>query len=211
MRRLACLLFCAALAAAPVIPAMRGDALCAERSAASAAPAAQTTPTAKDKATGKPARKAKGHGRGAVAKTSARATSERAKAAVRAATTAGRKADDDAGLTRRELLTPYTAGGAPKAPASEPAWASQNATQWFFDTSPQAKPLGPRKKAPAPEDSAINLHVGPDKRTDPLTGEELKRRLDNGNAVGDLKNLDLKGALDKVGGKAEVQVDILKF
>ncbi len=210
MRRLACLLFCAALAAAPVIPATPGEVLCAERSAASTAPAAQTTPAAKAKKAGKTPRKTKSHGSKSSTKPSTRA-SERAREAVRSAATAGRKAGGDAGLTRRELLDPYTAAGAPKAPAPTPAWASQNATQWFFDTSPRAKPLGPQKKTPAQEDSAINLHVGPEKRTDPLTGEELKRRLENGSAVGDLKNLDLKGALDKMGGKAEVQVDILKF
>lgn len=199
MRRLACLLFCAALAAAPVIPATPGPVLCAETRTGTAAP---TRTKAK---TDGHHRKSKAQGRKVPAK-----TLDRASAAVRAATTAGRTGGGDA-LTRRELLTPYTADGAPKAPEPAPAWASQNATQWFFDTSPQAKPLGQKKKTAQEDDSPISLHIGPDKRTDPLTGETLRRRVDAEKATDDLKNLDLKGALDKVGGKAEVQVDLLKF
>ena len=101
-------------------------------------------------------------------------------------------------LTQEELLSPYTVSNDPKD--------AQNATRWFFE--PTAVP----KAFAAPQDnSALNLHLGLDKVVDPLTGQELRNRIDPNAAKDSLKNLDIKGAMDKVGGKAEVQVEILKF
>jgi len=101
-------------------------------------------------------------------------------------------------LTQEELLSPYTVSNDPKD--------AQNATRWFFEPTTVPKAFA------APQDnSALNLRLGQDKVVDPLTGQELKNRIDPNGAKDSLKNLDIKGAMDKVGGKAEVQVEILKF
>ncbi|MDR3640646.1 MAG: hypothetical protein P4L39_04935 [Humidesulfovibrio sp.] len=98
-------------------------------------------------------------------------------------------------LTKEELLSPYS------APAEQ-----QNASRWFFEPAPKTRPF-----ATPPDDSTINLRLGQDKIVDPVTGQEIKTRTDLEGAKEDAKNLNLKGAMDKVGGKAEVQVEILKF
>jgi len=210
MKRLCMLLLLAALAAAPVIPATPGVVFSAETEGQRTT---QPAPEAKAK---QDARHRKGKAQPkTAAKASAKAsakTSAKARAAVKAATTARQSAETGQSLTREELLSPYSGERRPSVPAQQPGWASQNATKWFFDTSPNAKPLGSeRGKATERDDGGISLRFGPDKRTDPITGEELKRRVDPEGAKDDLKNLDLKGAMDKVGGKAEVQVEILKF
>ncbi|OIO02333.1 MAG: hypothetical protein AUJ49_06270 [Desulfovibrionaceae bacterium CG1_02_65_16] len=201
MKRLCSLLLIAAIAAAPLFPAVAGRALCAET-----APAPTANPMEKPAAKGKPAKQ-----RRTAAKTrAAKARAAKARAAVKAATSGGQANGGASTLTREELASPYSAEQGPKR--TQPGWAAQNATQWFFDTSPTAKPLGAQpKKAEKQDDSGISLYIGQDRKVDPLTGEEVKHRFDPARATDDLKNLDLKGALDKVGGKAEVQVDILKF
>jgi len=207
MNRLCVLILFTVLAAAPVIPATPGVVFSAE-------PEGQRT---KQPAPDAKAKQAARHSKGktppkAAPKASAK-MSAKARAAVKAATTARQSAESGQNLTREELLSPYSGERRPSVPAQQPGWASQNATQWFFDTSPNAKPLGAtRSNKPAEQDDgAVSLRFGPDKRTDPITGEVLKRRIDPEGVKDDLKNLDLKGALDKVGGKAEVQVEILKF
>jgi hypothetical protein len=98
-------------------------------------------------------------------------------------------------LTAEDLQSPYSAMG-----------GAQNATRWQFDPAPKQRPF-----AAPQEDSAVNLHVGRDRKIDPLTGETIKPPTDVAGAKQSAKELDLKGAVDKLGGKAEVQVDILKF
>ena len=46
---------------------------------------------------------------------------------------------------------------------------------------------------------------------DPLNKQSVTGKPDPAAATENIKKMDLKGALEKVGGKAEVQVDILKF
>jgi hypothetical protein len=97
-------------------------------------------------------------------------------------------------LTREELLSPYSGLA-----------EQQNASRWFFEPTPKVRPFA------TPEDSTINLRLRQDKLVDPLTGQEIKNRTDMPGATENVKNLNLKGAMDKIGGKAEVQVEILKF
>jgi len=101
-------------------------------------------------------------------------------------------------LTKEELLAPYSASNNPQDP--------QNATRWQFEPSTVPKAIAEPKS-----DSALNLRLGQDKIVDPITGQEKKIRVDPNGAKESIKNMDLKGAMDKVGGKAEVQVEILKF
>ena len=101
-------------------------------------------------------------------------------------------------LTKEELISPYS--------ASDQQKDAQNASRWVFEPAPKTRPF-----AAPQEDSTLNLRLGQDKKVDPLTGEEIKNRTDAAGAKEDLKNLNIKGAMDKVGGKAEVQVEILKF
>lgn len=101
----------------------------------------------------------------------------------------------------------------PKIPAGEllhPYSGADNATAWRFDPEPSGRPFG---KAPAAEDDALpfRLRLEQQRVLDPLTQKELAPRADPLKARESLKNLDVKDAMDKLGGKAEVQVDILKF
>jgi len=78
-----------------------------------------------------------------------------------------------------------------------------NATSWKVDLS-----LDPRRLE---EEGPFRFRLGREVVVDPMTGKELTPRADPLKARQSLKDLDLKGALESLGGKAEVQVDILKF
>lgn len=99
-------------------------------------------------------------------------------------------------LSSGELLHPYAAG--------------DNASAWRFDPEPSGRPFG---KASAAEQDALpfRLRLEKERVLDPLTQKELTPRADPLKAKDSLKNLDIKDTMDKLGGKAEVQVDILKF
>jgi len=103
-------------------------------------------------------------------------------------------------LTKEELLSPYSS-------QAESQGDRQNATRLFFEPAPEGRPFADTKK----DDLGLNLRLGRERLIDPLTGEEIKTRADQAGAKGGGKSLDLKGTLDKLGGKAEVQVDLLKF
>lgn len=99
-------------------------------------------------------------------------------------------------LTAQELQNPYTAlGGADNATRLAP-----------FDPTPTARPF-----APAEQDLGLKLRLGREQVLDPLTGQEVTPKADAAGAKESLKKMDVKGAVDKLGGKAEVQVEILKF
>ncbi|WP_459852025.1 hypothetical protein [Humidesulfovibrio idahonensis] len=136
-----------------------------------------------------------------TAKTAAK--TKKARAADKAAKARPKAAKEKPGrekpkLTKEELLSPYSASNNPQDP--------QNATRWQFEPS-----TVPSSLAQPNNDSALNLRLGQDKIVDPITGQEKKTRVDPNGAKESIKNMDLKGAMDKVGGKAEVQVEILKF
>ncbi len=99
-------------------------------------------------------------------------------------------------LSSGELLHPYAAG--------------DNATAWRFDPEPTGRPFG---QATGAEEDALPFRLRLEKQRliDPLTQKELTPRADPLKARESLKNLDIKDTMDKLGGKAEVQVDILKF
>ncbi|MBI5518611.1 MAG: hypothetical protein HY916_00980 [Desulfovibrio sp.] len=188
-RLLSCLLL-AALAAGLGAPAAAQDA------------ARQEAP-AKRQATGgtqprKPEAKPKAH----TAK-SAQARNQAGKALL------GKKQGQGSGLSKDDLSRPYSADASygPPAPPKESAGAD-NATGLNFDLEPKKRPFAQKQKQ---EDSPINFRIGRDKVTDPLTGMEVGPKPDASAAKENIKNMDLKGALEKSGGKAEVQVDILKF
>jgi len=103
------------------------------------------------------------------------------------------KAPEEPTLSVAELLNPYSA-------------AQNNATRWQFDPGPQGRPFGQ-----GGEESPVSLRLGPESVRDPLTQKELTPKADPQKAKESLKNMDLKGAMDKAGGKAEVKVDIFKF
>lgn len=99
-------------------------------------------------------------------------------------------------LSTGELLHPYAAG--------------DNATAWRFDPAPTSRPFGQARGA---EEDALpfRLRLEQQRVIDPLTQKELTPRADPLKARDSLKSLDIKDAMDKLGGKAEVQVEILKF
>ena len=111
------------------------------------------------------------------------------------------------GLTRNELLKPYSPGAfiGPPAP-SNLQQAEDNATRTTYDPVPKTGPF-----AEPDTSSPINLRFGRDEVVDPLEKKDVAAKPDAAAAAERAKKLDLKGALNKVGGKAEVQVDILKF
>jgi|GEM_PF-1746287 len=120
---------------------------------------------------------------------------------------------------KRRTATPQTqsqpqakAQETPQIPAGDllhPYAPGDNATTWFFDTAPERKPAAARTDADA---LPFSFELKPQERIiDPLTQKELTPRSDPLKAKESLKNLDLKDAMDKIGGKAEVKVDILKF
>lgn len=109
-------------------------------------------------------------------------------------------------LSREDLIKPYSASAfhGPPAPAARAdADNADNAASLDFDPTPKDRPFAKQE-----EDSPINLRFGGETVLDPLTKTEVKRQPDTASTK---KDADLKGTLDKVGGKAEVQVDILKF
>jgi hypothetical protein len=78
-----------------------------------------------------------------------------------------------------------------------------------FDPTPAQRPFG---KAEAEDDALpFRLRLKQERVIDPLTQKELTPKADPLKAKESLKNLDVKDTMDKIGGKAEVQVDILKF
>jgi hypothetical protein len=143
------------------------------------------------------------------------AKAQKAKTAKRSATAAAKaRADRKAAeallkkspLSREDLSNPYSANAlhGPPAPAPRPnADNADNASSLDFDPAPKDGPFA-KKEADPP----VNLRFGGETVVDPLTKTEVKRQPD---AVSTKKDADIKGTLDKVGGKAEVQVDILKF
>jgi len=109
-------------------------------------------------------------------------------------------------LSREDLVNPYSVGvfQGPPAPVPRPSADSvDNASDLDFDPAPKARPFAKQE-----QESPINLRFGGETIVDPLTKTEIKRQP---SAAQGKNDVDLKGALDKVGGKAEVQVDILKF
>jgi hypothetical protein len=104
------------------------------------------------------------------------------------------QAQDTPQLSSGELLHPF---------------AGDNATAWRLDPAPTGRPFGQTRDG----DDALSFrfHLKPDRIVDPLTQKELTPRADPLKARDSLRNLDLKDAMGKLGGKAEVQVDILKF
>lgn len=115
-------------------------------------------------------------------------------------------------VSRQDLLSPYSSMqrglmGPPRELAGEqqPEGESvqSNATSWKLDPS-----LTPRSKD---DDSPVRFQFGKEKVVDPITGKELTGKSDPAGAANRLKDLDVKGAADKLGGKAGVNVDVLKF
>jgi hypothetical protein len=136
-----------------------------------------------------------------------RAKKSRAKAAA--------KAPETPKLSQAELLAPYSALG-PQAPGAARAddrkaggrpdlkdSYQSNATSWKVDLS-----LDPKRRE---GDPAVRFRLGREAVVDPVTKKELTPRADPLKAQQSLREMDLKGALDSLGGKAEVQVDVLKF
>lgn len=113
------------------------------------------------------------------------------------------------GLTRDELFKPYSPGaifGPPAPPPESLQQAEDNATRTDYDPAPKARPFAEPEKS-----SPINLRLGRDEVVDPLERKDLAKTPDAAAAAERAKKLDLKGALNKVGGKAEVQMEIFKF
>jgi hypothetical protein len=118
-------------------------------------------------------------------------------------------------LSREEMLSPYSAmrretispartearqGG--DRPDLRDSYQS-NATSWKVDLS-----LDPKRLQ---DDSPVRFNLGRETVIDPMTKKELTPRADPLKAKQSLQDLNLKGALENLGGKAEIQVDVLKF
>jgi hypothetical protein len=139
------------------------------------------------------------------------------------------------GLSQRELLTPYSAmsrrdvgparaenGQGAGKNAFEDSWQA-NATNWKVDLSLDPKRLNPERGDPERGEPGVldqgaldsnlplRFRLGRETVRDPLTHKELTPRADPLKARQSLEELNLKGALKNLGGKAEVQVDVLKF
>jgi len=117
-----------------------------------------------------------------------------------------------AAVSRKDLLSPYSSMqrglmGPPRELAGEQQPEGEslqtNATSWKLDPS-----LTPRSKD---DDSPVRFQFGKEKVVDPITGKELTGKSDPAGAANRLKDLDVKGAADKLGGKAGVNVDVFKF
>jgi hypothetical protein len=139
-----------------------------------------------------------------------RAKKPRTKAAAQAP-----KAVEQPRLNPADLTAPYSAlrrgsyGPAPEGarqgagrPDLQDSYQS-NATSWKLDLS-----LDPKRQE---DGSPLRFHLGRETALDPVTKKELTPRADPLKAQQSLKDLNLKGALENLGGKAEVQVDVLKF
>lgn len=192
MRRLCSLILLAALFGAPLTLATAGAALCAETQ--------QPAPKAQ------PAKKK-------TSKRSQRSQAERQKQAKNIHLKLTR---EPSAITEEDLRSPYTATqGAPRPdPMKAAEKEAQQDPRLRFDPTPKEGPFAPagekkqqQQKKKVEDDGPVSFRVGPEKVIDPLTGEEVKRQ-DSSSSKD--KN-DIKGAMDKVGGKAEMQVDILKF
>jgi hypothetical protein len=107
-------------------------------------------------------------------------------------------------LTREELTKPYS-GNTLYGPPAPPKTEADNATVPEYDPTPKARPFAKQE-----DSSPINFRIGGGQVIDPLTRKEVNTKADPA-AKDSAKGMDLKGAVDKVGGKAEIQVDILKF
>ncbi|MDO9081866.1 MAG: hypothetical protein Q7U56_01130 [Humidesulfovibrio sp.] len=117
------------------------------------------------------------------------------------------------GLSREDFAAPYSAllRQTVGPPREEPAHQGggqislqSNATSW--KVSPSVQPGGQQDESP------VQFRLGRDTTVlDPVTKKELTPRADPLGAKRSLEELDLKGALDKLGGKAEIQVEVLKF
>lgn len=114
-------------------------------------------------------------------------------------------------LGLNELIRPYGLQPAPGAGEASGADGDRaelresrqsNATSWKLDLTPRQG-----READAP----VSFRLGRERVVDPVTGQELTPRADPLGAKKSLQEMDLKGAADKLGGKAEVQVDVLKF
>ncbi len=125
------------------------------------------------------------------------------------------KAAEKPKLSQAELLAPYSAMsrksvGPARAEEHKDGngldWkdsCQSNATSWKLNLS-----LDPKRLQ---DDAPFRFQLGREKVLDPVTHKELTPRADPLKAQQSLKDLDLKGALENMGGKAEVQVDVLKF
>lgn len=199
LRRLASL----ALAALLLCALGPGPLCCAEAAAASGPASAtpNTSPSASPQAApkakkAKPAAAKSTSGTVAKANTAARpATPGKAAKQGKAAAPGTKDAPDASKLSAEDLQAPYAALG-----------PQDNATRLFPEPAPTGRPFA----APEPE-LPLSLRLGREQLRDPLTGKDISPKADPEKAKESLKNMDLKGAMDKLGGKAEVQVEILKF
>lgn len=139
------------------------------------------------------------------------AVAQKSKAAPQAKVKLPIRGQQDSGLSRQELLSPYSAlqrelVGPPRELAEdippEGESVQTNATSWKLDPS-----LTPKKEDQGP----VRFKFGEDKQVDPLTGKDMSKKPDPAGAANKLKDLDVKGAADKLGGKAGVEVDVFKF
>ncbi|SNR96114.1 hypothetical protein SAMN04488503_2053 [Humidesulfovibrio mexicanus] len=108
-------------------------------------------------------------------------------------------------LTRQDMASPFSATADYGPPAPERAEEDNATTRLDFDPAPKKGPFAKQQN-----DSPITLRFGSDKVVDPITGLEVNPKSDAAKNRDPAKS-EIKGALEKVGGKAEVQVDIFKF
>lgn len=108
-------------------------------------------------------------------------------------------------LTRQDMDNPFSAASNYGPPAPEQAETDNATTRLDFDPKPKKGPF-----AKPETDSPITLRFGSDKVVDPITGLEVNPKSDAAKTRDPAKS-EIKDALEKVGGKAEVQVDIFKF
>lgn len=106
-------------------------------------------------------------------------------------------------FSREALTKPYTKDMLYGPPAPAPQADADNASSLDFNPAPKNRPFAKPK-----EDPPISLHFGGETVIDPLTKKEITRQSDSASGK---KDADLMDTLGKVGGKAEVKVDILKF
>jgi len=137
-------------------------------------------------------------------------------AAKAAKTPKAQKAVEKSRLSQAELAAPYSVlrreslarpGGDARQGGGRPDLQDSyqsNATSWKVDLS-----LDPKRLE---DDSPLRFRLGREEVVlDPVTKKELTPRADPLKARQSLEDLNLKGALESLGGKAEVQVDVLKF
>jgi len=139
----------------------------------------------------------------AKAKPRKAASARPSKAKIRADRQAAAALLKESPLSREALAKPYSKDMPYGPPAPARQSEADNATSLDFDPAPKARPF-----AKPEEDSPISLHFGGETVVDPLTKKEVTRQPDSASGK---KDADLMDTLGKVGGKAEVKVDILKF